>query len=140
MRILFLLLFALFGDCFGFTKPAQSIPVIPNFSSGSMSSRTETTSKTNELIISETYQTGWEYTVSGTNIQHDGNSLSPGTTSINSWTGLDASNKPNWTIVRPGEAFQFMETLKNPGLSNVTTIERAVEVYQVQDVISSFSQ
>ena len=140
MRVLLLLLCGLLGEFFTLTKPAQAAPVIPNFTSGSMTSRTETSSRVTETIVSESYNTGWEYTVSGTNIQNDGNSLSPGTATIDSWTGLDASNKPNWSIVRPGESFQFMETLKNPGLSNVTTIERTTEIDQVTDTISTFSQ
>lgn len=140
MRVLLLLFCGLLGEAFTFAKPIFGVPVIPNFTSGSMTSRTETRSKVQETIISETYQTGWEYAVSGTNIKHDGNSLTPGTTSINSWTGLDATTKPNWTIARPGEAFQFMETLKNPGLSNVTQIERTTEIEQFTDTISTFSQ
>ena len=130
----FLLLLLLFAPA------AKAVPVVPNFSTGSMTTHTETTSNVTEVIVSETYKTGWEYSVSGTNIQHDGSSLSPGSTSINSWTGLDASSKPNWTIVRPGEAFQLMETLENPGLSNITTIERTTEITQITDTISTFSQ
>ena len=132
MRFLLLLLL--------FAPAAKAVPVVPNFSTGSMTTHTETTSNVTEVIVSETYKTGWEYSVSGTNIQHDGSSLSPGSTSINSWTGLDASSKPNWTIVRPGEAFQLMETLENPGLSNITTIERTTEITQITDTISTFSQ
>tara|TARA_R110002050_G_scaffold270767_1_gene413849 strand:- start:117 stop:515 length:399 start_codon:yes stop_codon:yes gene_type:complete len=132
MRVLLLLLL--------FAPAAQAVPVVPNFSTGSMTTHTETTSNVVEVIVSETYKTGWEYSVSGTNIQHDGSSLSPSSTNIDSWTGLDASSKPNWTIVRPGEAFQFMETLQNPGLSNITTIERTTEITQITDTISTFSQ
>tara|TARA_R100001510_G_scaffold16602_1_gene13982 strand:+ start:510 stop:932 length:423 start_codon:yes stop_codon:yes gene_type:complete len=140
MRVLLLLLCGLIGEALAFAKPAQTVPVVPNFTNGSMQSSTRTTSKVVETIRSENYQTGWEYAVSGTNIQHDGDSLSPSSTTINTWTGLDASKKPNWTIVRPGEAFQFMETMKNPGLANVTTIQRTTEIEQLQEVISSFSQ
>ena len=132
MRFLLLLLL--------FAPAVKAVPVVPNFSTGSMTTHTETTSNVVEVIVSETYKTGWEYSVSGTNIKHDGSSLSPGSTSINSWTGLDASSKPNWTIVRPGEAFQFMETLENPGLSNITTIERTTDITQITDTISTFSQ
>ena len=140
MRLAFLILMALLGEGFTFAKQATGVPVVPNFTTGSLTSRTETTSKVTETIVSESYNTGWEYSVSGTNIQHDGKSLSPGSANLNSWTGLDAKNKPNWTIVRPGEAFQFLEVLKNPGLSNVTTIQRVQEVQQITDTISTFSQ
>ena len=119
---------------------AHSVTVIPNFKTGSLTSHTETTSKVTETIVSETYGTGWEYTASGVNVQHDGSSLTPGTTSVNSWTGLDTSAKPNWTIVNPGEAFQFSETYSGPGLSNITTIQKLTEVTQITDTISTFSE
>jgi len=119
---------------------AHAIPVVPNFKTGSLTSHTETTSKVTETIVSESYGTGWEYTASGVNVQHDGSSLTPGTTSVNSWTGLDTSAKPNWTIVNPGEAFQFSETYSGPGLSNITTIQKLTEVTQITDTISTFSE
>jgi len=119
---------------------AHAIPVVPNFKQGSLTSHTETTSKVTETIVSESYGTGWEYTASGVNVQHDGSSLTPGSTSVNSWTGLNTSAKPNWTIVNPGEAFQFSETYSGPGLSNITTIQKLTEVTQITDTISSFSE
>jgi len=121
-------------------SPAAAVPVVPNFTTGSMTTHTETTSKVTETIVSESYGTGWQYSVSGSNIQHDGKSLTPGTTSVDSWTGLDTSSKPNWTIVNPGEAFQMVETYSGPGLSNVTTIQRTTEIQSVTDTISTFSQ
>ena len=41
--------------------PAQAVPVVPNFSQGSMTSHTETTSKVTETINSIDYATGWQY-------------------------------------------------------------------------------
>ena len=114
---------------------ANAVPVVPNFTTGSMSSHTETTSKVTETIVSESYGTGWEYTASGVNVQHDGSSLTPGTTSVNSWTGLDTT-----AIVNPGQAFQFSETYSAPGLSNITTVQKLTEINQITDTISTFSQ
>ena len=54
-----------------------AVPVVPNFSQGSMTSHTETTSKVTETINSIDYQTGWQYTVTGNNIEHTGDSLVP---------------------------------------------------------------
>jgi len=121
-------------------SPVIAAPVIPNFTTGSMTSHTETTSKVTETIVSESYGTGWEYTVTGTNVQHDGTSLTPGTTTVNSWTGLDTTAKPNWTIVVPGDSFQFSETYSGPGLANITTIQKVTEIQQITDTISTFSQ
>ena len=44
---------------------ALAVPVVPNFSQGSMTSHTETTSKVTETINSIDYATGWQYSVSG---------------------------------------------------------------------------
>ena len=119
---------------------AHAVPVVPNFSSGSMTSHTETTSKVTELIVSEDYATGWQYSVSGQNVQHSGSSMTPGTTTVDSWTGLNTGAKPNWTISTPGAAFQFVETYSGPGLSNKTTVQRTTEVESVTDTVSVFSQ
>ena len=59
---------------------AQAVPVVPNFTQGSMTSHTETTSKQTETINSIDYATGWQYSVSGTNVSNNGASLLPPTT------------------------------------------------------------
>ena len=119
---------------------ARAVPVVPNFTSGSMTSNTKTTSKVTELIVSEDYATGWQYSVSGQNVQHSGSSMTPGTTTVDSWTGLNTGAKPNWTISTPGAAFQFAETYSGPGLSNKTTVQRTTEIESVTDTVSVFSQ
>jgi len=45
---------------------ALAVPVVPNFTQGSMTSHTETTSKVTETINSIDYATRWQYSVSGT--------------------------------------------------------------------------
>mgnify|MGYP003654078881 FL=1 len=141
MRVLLLLFCGLLGEALSLAKPAYSAPVVPNFTTGSMTSHTETTSNVTETIVSESYGTGWEYSVSGTNVQPaNGASLTPGTTSVKGWSALDIDNKPDWQVTQPGAAFQFAETYSGPGLSNVTTIERVTEIRQITDTISTFSQ
>ena len=51
---------------------ALAVPVVPNFTQGSMTSHTETTSKVTETINSIDYATGWQYSVSGTNVGNGG--------------------------------------------------------------------
>ena len=141
MRFLLLLLFSLVGDILLFAKPAVAVPVVPNFSTGSMTTHTETTSNVTETIVSESYETGWQYSVSGANIEPvNGASLTPGTTTINGWSALDVNSKPSWSIADPGQSFQFVETYFGPGLSNVTTIQRVTEINQITDTISTFAQ
>ena len=124
---------------------AQAVPVVPNFTQGSMTSHTETTQKITETINSMDYNTGYQYSVTGSGISASGN-LSPGTNTSTStiegvtstWTGL--SSKPNFTQTTPGAAFQFTETYQGPGLSNQTIIQRTTEIQSVTDTTSIFSQ
>ena len=124
---------------------AQAVPVVPNFTQGSMTSHTETTSKITETINSMDYSTGYQYSVTGSGVTTNGN-LSPTTGTNNvtingvtsSWTGV--TGKPSFTQTTPGAAFQFTETLSAPGLQNHTIIQRTTEVTSVTDTTSIFQQ
>ena len=127
---------------------AMSVPVVPNFTQGSMTSNTETTSTVTETINSMNYDTGYQYVITGTNIEHDGNTISAPSTTGNSntlngvtstWTNLDINNKPNFTITTPGDAFQFTETYSGPGLTNHTIINRTTTIQSVTNTTSTFS-
>jgi len=133
------------GIIHGAVQPAWSVPVVPNFTQGSMTSHTETTSKVTETINSMDYNTGYQYTVTGSGVTASGN-LTPGTGANNvtidgvtsSWTGV--TSRPTFTQTLPGGAFQFTETYKGPGLSNQTIIQRTTEITSVTDTTSIFSQ
>ena len=128
-----------------FHGAAQAVPVVPNFTQGSMTSHTETTQKITETINSMDYNTGYQYSVTGSGVSANGN-LSPGTGTNNvtidgvtsSWTGV--TSKPNFVQTNPGAAFQFTETYQGPGLSQQTIIQRTTEVTSVTDTTSIFSQ
>ena len=113
------------GILHGLVQSAEAVPVVPNFTQGSMTSHTETTSKVTETINSMDYSTGYQYSTSGTGITASGN-LSPGTGTNNvtidgvtsTWTGV--TSKPTFTQTTPGAAFQFAETYSGPGLQNHT--------------------
>ncbi len=47
---------------------AQSLPVVPNFQQGTLKSTTTTKTKVNEVINSYQYRTGYELSVSGSNV------------------------------------------------------------------------
>ena len=126
----------------------NAVPVVPNFQSGSMTSHTETTTKVTEVIISIDYQTGWEYTVTGTNIKADGATLLPPSTSVSNtmdgvtttWSSLDANSVPNFSIKNPDQSWQFTTTLSQPGMVNQTIINRTTDMTSVTDTVSTFSQ
>ena len=128
---------------------ARAVPVVPNFTQGSMTSHTETTSTVTETINSMDYNTGYQYVVTGTNIQTDAANIAPSgntNTSVtlngvtSSWTGLDMTNKPSFEMTTPGAAFQFTEHYQGPGLSNHTIIQRTTTINSVTDTTSTFTQ
>ena len=130
---------------------ARAVPVVPNFTQGSMTSNTTTTSTVVETINSMDYNTGWQYVVTGTNIEASGNLTPTGTGSTtntnvtldgvtSTWTGLNLNQRPNYTMETPGAAFQFTESYQGPGLSNHTIIQRTTTINSVTDTTSPFTQ
>ena len=129
-------------------RTAIAVPVVPNFTQGAMTSNTETTSTVTETINSMNYDTGYQYVITGTNIEMDTTSISPtaNITTTNSiegvtstWTGLDLSTKPNFTIKSPGGSFQYTESYSGPGLKTQTIIQRTTTIESVTNTTSQFS-
>jgi hypothetical protein len=129
-------------------SPAYAVPVVLNFSQGSLNSTTRTTSNITETIVSTDYNSGNTYSIMGTNISIDGSTMapSPSTTTQTidgtsyTWTGADLTTKPNVTITNPGQAFQYTESYIGPGLSNRTVIQRTTIIESVTESTSVFSQ
>jgi len=116
--------------------PAAAVPVVPNFSQGVVSSSTQSKSVIRESIVSESYRTGFEYTVSGTGVEPTNGvvSPSPGTNSLN------FSGRTTWKQSDPGAAFQFAETYQGPGLIEKVMIDRETIIESVTESTSTFSQ
>ena len=130
---------------------ARAVPVVPNFTQGSMTSSTTTTSTVTETINSMDYNTGWQYVVTGTNVSSDGTLTPTGAGSISNtqvtldgvtstWNGLNLENRPGFSITTPGAAFQFTESYQGPGLSKHTIIQRTTTINSVTDTTSTFTQ
>jgi len=143
----------------GSTGAARAVPVVPNFTQGSMTSVTETSSKVTETINSVDYRTGWEYSVTGVGISNNGEALNPSVNTstvtinpsadgtgevtgavISSFDSLDLSNQSQFTISNPGDAFQFTQSYSGPGMTNQTIIQRLTEVESVTSTTSTFTQ
>jgi len=129
-------------------RTVNAVPVVPNFTQGSMTSNTTTTSTVTETINSMDYNTGWQYTVTGTGVESSSNNLTPGGTVqstvtldgvTSTWNGLDLDQRPTFTQTTPGAAFQFSESYQGPGLSNHTIIQRTTEIQSVTNTTSVFS-
>lgn len=143
----FLLIFLFCG------LPSYAQPVTPNFTTGTMSSTTNTTTSISESIVSTDYfGNSYEYSVTGTGISTNGG-VAPNTKNVTrtingetqTYTGLDLStaNKPVFTLTSPtsGAAFQYSESYRGPGgISNITSITRQIESESVVTSTSVFSQ
>ena len=135
----------------GAINPVIAVPVVPNFTQGSMTSSTTTTSTVTETINSMDYNTGWQYSATGTGVSASGNLTPTGSGSTNTtyvtldgvtsqWTGLNLDQRPNYTLTNQGGAFQFSESYLGPGLSNHTIIQRTTTIQSVTDTTSTFTQ
>jgi hypothetical protein len=140
----------------------RAVPVVPNFSQGSMTTHTETNSTVTETINSIDYRTGWEYSVTGVGVENNGAPLNPGVNSsqvqitpsigstgandgatgvlTSSFDSLDLSSSGSYTISDPGGAFQFSQSYQGPGMTNQTIIQRTTTIESVTDTTSIFTQ
>ena len=132
-------------------RTAIAVPVVPNFTQGSMTSNTVTNTTVTETINSMDYNTGWQYSVTGSGVSADGNLTPTGSGSFSNtnvtldgvtstWNGLNLEQRPNFTMTTDGGAFQFSESYQGPGLSNHTIIQRVTTINSVTDTTSTFTQ
>ena len=106
------------------SSPAYAGSVVPNFTSGVVTSETTSRTEVTEVINVIEYSTATSYTVSGTNINIPG-TPTPGT---------------NYTQINPGQAFQFTETVMTPGISSVTDMTRTTVTDSFTTSTSVFTQ
>jgi len=107
-----------------FAVPVHAASVIPNFTSGVVTSETTSRTEVIEVIRQQEYSTATTYTVTGQNINIP-NNPTPGA---------------NYTIVNQGAAFQFSESLFTPGLVTNTEIERTTVTDSTTISTSVFTQ
>ena len=141
---------------------ARAVPVVPNFTQGSMTTHTETNSTVTETINSIDYRTGWEYSVTGVGIENNGQPINPdvnsssvtitpttgssgasdGATGVltSSFDSLDMDSAGSYTIAEDGGAFQFTLSYQGPGMTNQTIIQRTTVIESVTDTTSVFTQ
>ena len=130
------------------SSPVHAVPVVPNFTQGSSSSRTETTTNITETIRTTNYNSGYTYSVTGSGVSHDGSTISAPNATVTetvngttyTWTGLDLGEKPNWTLTNQGDAFQFTEVYTPAGLESVSDVTRTIQSESVTDTTTIFSQ
>ena len=117
----------------------------PRYNSNQMQSSSRSTSTINETIITENYNTGYIYSVSGHNIKiSEGSYISPDatyTTSQNTgngnvtfeWISPDLTTLPKFEIVDQGADFSYIQHVENSGLDAISIIQR-------EQVIETFTE
>ena len=127
--------------------PANAVPIVPSFTSGTLKSTTTTKTKLIETINSYEYATGYEWAVGGTNVKPNGGLSFNGNTNSQTINGvtsgqsqLNLANKPNFSIVDEGAPFDYFERYYGPGLSNHTHIIRETDSETITDSLSIFTQ
>ena len=128
------------------SKPLYAIPVVPNFTQGTSSSTTRTTTNITESIRTVEF-TGSTYSVSGSGVTADGN-INPGYTNLQTtlngqdytWKQVDLNTRPNFTLNQDGASFQFTEVYKQPSVSRITDLTRQITSESVTETTTVFSQ
>jgi len=105
-------------------SPVQAASVVPNFTTGVVTSETTTRTEVTEIINVVEYSNATSYTVNGTNINIPANPF-PGA---------------NYTQIDPGAPFQFSETSMTPGISSVTDMSRTTITDSFTTTTSVFTQ
>ena len=103
---------------------AAEANTVPNFTRGTMTSHTESSTTITETFKIVEYSTGSSYTMTGTNI---------------AWTGTPGL-ETNYSQVSPGCPTQFSESYLAPGIGSITDLTRTTTTMSVTDSISVFTQ
>ena len=126
-----------------------SVPVVPQFRSGTSQTSSTSEQVVNEVITSHQYRTGYSYSASGHNIKSETGYINPTPTTTNqqtvggvnfNWTSQNLEAIPRWSIVNNGAAFSLQETLITPGLDTVTTITRQINTSTTTETTTTFGQ
>ena len=135
---------------FNWANASHGVPIAPNYTSGKLDSTTTQRQVTNEVIVSEDFNTGWVHSVSGTGIKPSTGIINPtahteikhttATGGTSTWTGLDINTSPNFSLIEPGISFTYTSSYQGPGLRNRTSITRTIETDTTITSTSVFSQ
>lgn len=137
----------------GSFSAANAVPVVPNFTSGTINNDTTTKTTVVESIRTQEYSNGYTYSVSGVNVQAT-NSGTPvptvplvagnGTTSIATPTCMPNNGTlcrgTTYSVMNQGQPFQLTETYMGPGIFRETQIDRTTTQEAVSKSMSVFTQ
>ena len=124
--------------------------MVPNFTSGTVTSNTKSTTSVVETIKTQEYANGYTYVVTGTNIRANdtGLALPPvtgnGTTAIATPTctpgGGNLCYGTTYSVMNAGQPFQLTETYNGPGIFRESLIQRTTTQQAETNTLSVFTQ
>ena len=138
---------------FGLIPAARAVPVVPNFTSGTINTDTTTKTTVVESIRTQEYSNGYTYSVSGVNVEAT-NSGTPvptvplvvghGTTGVATPTCMPNNGNlchgTSYSVINQGQPFQLTETYMGPGIFRETQIDRTTTQEAVTKSMSVFTQ
>lgn len=126
----------------GLQGTAIAVPVVPNFTSGTITADTTSTTKIVETIRQQDYSNGYTYVVTGTNVRANDTGLPvpspaslpvPGNGTAAVATPVCVANTGNicygtsFSVINQGQPFQLTETYNGPGIFRETAIDRVTD-------------
>ena len=124
--------------CVATPLAGYAVPVVPNFTSGTITSDTNTKTTIVETIRSQEYSNGYTYSVSGMNVQANDSNLPvpsvpiavPANGSASQATPTCTQNTGSlcygtgYSVINQGQPFQLTETYMGPGIFRETQVDR----------------
>lgn len=133
----------------GATSAVQA-QVVPSFTSGTVTTNTESKTTVVETIRTQEYSNGFTYVVTGTNVQANDTGIpipsvtGNGTTSIATPTcpvgGGNLCYGTTYSVINQGQPFQLTETYMGPGIFRETEINRTTTQEAKVNSLSVFAQ
>jgi len=139
--------------CVASPLDGYAVPVVPNFTSGTITSDTNSKTTVVETIRSQDYSNGYTYSVSGYNVQANETGLPVPTVPIAVGNGTTAVTTPTcmpnngnlcygstYSVINQGHPFQLTETYMGPGIFRETQIDRTTTQETATKSMSVFVQ
>ena len=145
---------ASFALCVASPLAGYAVPVVPNFTSGTITSETNTKTTVVEMIRSQEYSNGYTYSVSGMNVQANDTGIpvptvpiavpGNGTASVSTPTCMQNAGNlcygTSYSVMNQGQPFQLTETYMGPGIFRETQIDRTTTQESAIKSMSVFVQ
>ena len=132
------------------TTCAAQAQVVPNFTSGTVTSNTNSKTSVVETIKTQEYSNGYTYVVTGTNVRANDTGLAIPSVTGNGTTAIATPTCPSgggnlcygttYSVMNAGQPFQLTETYNGPGIFRESLIQRTTTQQAETNTLSVFTQ